>query len=205
MKTLKPKSIREQILVVFLLLSMAIASYIIFRVQEKQFEVLVLKEQLQSTTSELDKFKVATLSKINVSDLKEKIGALKEVVSGEQVTLTGFEETFIDLTQNDAIAKVREEITRLCDADKLRILSIKRSSVELASLAQVQTAQSDQILARPQFIIKLRGEFSQLKSLLYQLKSLPYMVVVTQISITANNQDFTAYQPELTASLTFAF
>lgn len=205
MKTLKPKSVREQILVVFLLLSMVIASYIIFRVQEKQFEVLVLKEQLQSTTSELDKSKVATLSKINVSDLKEKIGALKEVVSGEQVTLTGFEETFIDLTQNDAIAKVREEITRLCDADKLRILSIKRSSVELASLAQVQTAQSDQILARPQFTIKLRGEFSQFKSLLYQLKSLPYMVVVTQISITANNQDFTAYQPELTASLTFAF
>ena len=205
MKTLKPKSIREQILVVFLLLSMAIASYIIFRVQEKQFEVLVLKERLQSTTSELDKFKVVRLSKINVSDLKEKIGALKEVVSGEQVTLTGFEETFIDLTQNDAIAKVREEITRLCDADKLRILSIKRSSVELASLAQVQTAQSDQILARPQFTIKLRGEFSQFKSLLYQLKSLPYMVVVTQISISANNQDLTAYQPELTALLTFAF
>ena len=205
MKTLKPKSVREQILVVFLLLSMVIASYIIFRVQEKQFEVLVLKEQLQSTTSALDKFKFVRVSKINVSDLKEQIEALKEVVSGEQVTLTGFEETFIDLTQNDAIAKVREEITRLCDADKLRILSIKRSSVELASLAQVQTAQSDQILARPQFTIKLRGEFSQFKSLLYQLKSLPYMVVVTQISITANNQDFTAYQPELTASLTFAF
>jgi hypothetical protein len=204
-KTLKPKSVREQMLLVFLACSLAIASYIIFRVQDIQLEVLVLKEQLEQTNSELSQFKVARLSKTKVLDLKEKIEVLKGVVSGEQVTLTGFEETFIDLTQNDAIAKVREKITRLCDSNKLRILSINRSDVELASMAQVQTAESDQILARPQFTIKLRGEFSQLKSLLYQLKSLPYMVVVTQISINANNKDITAYQPELTALLTFAF
>jgi Tfp pilus assembly protein PilO len=205
MKALKPKSVREQILLVFLVFSTIIASYIIFRVQDKQLEVLVLKEQLDSIKSELTKFKIEQLSKTKVSDLKEELDALKVVISGELITLTGFEENFTDLTQNDAVAKVREEITRLCDANKLNILSINRSNVELASLAQAQTAQSDQILDRPQFTIKLRGEFSQFKSLLYQIKSLPYMVVVTQISINANNQDISTYQPELTALLTFAF
>jgi Tfp pilus assembly protein PilO len=205
MKALKPKSVREQILLVFLVFSTIIASYIIFRVQDKQLEVLVLKEQLDSIKSELTKFKIEQLSKTKVSDLKEELDALKVVISGELITLTGFEENFTDLTQNDAVAKVREEITRLCDANKLNILSINRSNVELASLAQAQTAQSDQILDRPQFTIKLRGEFSQFKSLLYQIKSLPYMVVVTQISINANNQDISTYQSELTALLTFAF
>jgi Tfp pilus assembly protein PilO len=205
MKALKPKSVREQILLVFLVFSTIIASYIIFRVQDKQLEVLVLKEQLDSIKSELTKFKIEQLSKTKVSDLKEELDALKVVISGELITLTGFEENFTDLTQNDAVAKVREEITRLCDANKLNILSINRSNVELASLAQAQTAQSDQILDRPQFTIKLRGEFSQFKSLLYQIKSLPYMVVVTQISINANNQVISTYQPELTALLTFAF
>lgn len=205
MKTLMPKSKREQILVFFLVFSVVITSYVVFRVEGKEFEILVLNEQLESINSDLSTFKVTTLSKIKAVDLKEKLDEIEKVVRSERVTVSGFEETFIDLTQNDAIAKVREEITRLCDGEKLRILSINRSDVELASLAQVQTAQSDQILARPQFTIKLRGEFSQFKSLLYQFKSLPYMVVVTQISINSNSKDITNYQSELTASLTFAF
>lgn len=205
MTTLTPKSVREQLLLVFLVCSLVIAGYIIFRVQDKQFDLLVLEEQLEKTTSELSKIKIEQLSKTNVLGLKEKIATLKDLVSSERLTITGFEETFIDLSQNDAIAKVREKITRLCDSNRLRILSINRSNVELASLAQVQTAQSDQLLARPQFSIRLRGEFSQFKSLLYQLKSLPYMVVVTKISINSNNKDITLYQPELTALLTFAF
>ena len=119
--------------------------------------------------------------------------------------MSGFEETFIDLTQNDAIATVREEITRLCDGERLRILSINRSDVELTSLAKVKTAESDQVLARPQFTIKLRGEFEQLKSLLFKIKKLSHMVVVTKIRINSGNTDITNYQSELTASLTFAF
>ena len=87
----------------------------------------------------------------------------------------------------------------------MRILSINRSDVELTSLAKVKTAESDQVLARPQFTIMLRGEFEQLKSLLYQIKNLPYMVVVTKISINSEGRDITNYQSELTASFTFAF
>jgi len=201
----KPKSTREKMLLVFLVCSVTIACYIIFRVQDRQLEMLVAKERLQSTKSDLSGLKVSTLTKVNVSALKEEIDALKEVISGDQITLTSFEETFIDLTQNDAIAKVRAEITRLCDGNKLQILSINRSEIELSTLAGVATTESKKILARPQFSITLRGEFSQIKSLLYQLKKLPYMVVVTQLNIKSDNKDLRSLQPELTSTLTFAF
>lgn len=200
-----PKSKREQILLVFLIFSVVISCYVIFRVQAMNFEILVLDEQLEQVNSELSDFKVETLSKVKVVDLKEELESVKKIISTEQITVSGFEETFIDLTQNDAVATVREEITRLCDGERLRILSINRSDVELTSLAKVKTAESDQVLARPQFTIRLRGEFEQLKSLLYQIKNLPYMVVVTKISINSESTDITNYQSELTASLTFAF
>ena len=200
-----PKSKREQILLVFLIFSVVISCYVIFRVQTMNFEILVLDEQLETTNSDLDKLKVITLSKVKVVDLKEAIEHVKKVISAEQITVSGFEETFIDLTQNDAIATVREEITRLCDGERLRILSINRSDVELTSLAKVKTVESDQVLARPQFTIKLRGEFEQLKSLLFKIKKLSHMVVVTKIRINSESTDITNYQSELTASLTFAF
>ncbi len=200
-----PKSKREQMLLVLLIFSAVISCYVIFRVQAMNFEILVLDEELVTINNDLDKFKVLILSKVKVVDLKAELEDIKNVISGELVTVSGFEDTFIDLTQNDAIATVREEITRLCDGEKLRILSINRSDVELTSLAKVKTAESDQVLARPQFTIKLRGEFEQLKSLLYQIKNLPYMVVVTKISINSESTDITNYQSELTASLTFAF
>tara|TARA_B100000809_G_scaffold206122_1_gene208111 strand:- start:164 stop:781 length:618 start_codon:yes stop_codon:yes gene_type:complete len=205
MKNLMPKSKREQMLLVLLIFSAVISCYVIFRVQAMNFEILVLDEELVTINNDLDKFKVLILSKVKVVDLKAELEDIKNVISGELVTVSGFEDTFIDLTQNDAIATVREEITRLCDGEKLRILSINRSDVELTSLAKVKTAESDQVLARPQFTIKLRGEFEQLKSLLYQIKNLPYMVVVTKISINSESTDITNYQSELTASLTFAF
>jgi hypothetical protein len=200
-----PKSKREQILLVFLIFSVVISCYVIFRVQTMNFEILVLDEQLETTNSDLDKLKVITLSKVKVVDLKEAIEHVKKVISAEQITVSGFEDTFIDLTQNDAIATVREEITRLCDGERLRILSINRSDVELTSLAKVKTVESDQVLARPQFTIKLRGEFEQLKSLLFKIKKLSHMVVVTKIRINSESTDITNYQSELTASLTFAF
>ena len=200
-----PKSKREQILLVFLIFSVVISCYVIFRVQAMNFEILVLDEQLEQVNSELSDFKVETLSKVKVVDLKEELESVKKIISTEQITVSGFEETFIDLTQNDAIATVREEITRLCDGERLRILSINRSDVELTSLAKVKTAESDQVLARPQFTIKLRGEFEQLKSLLFKIKKLSHMVVVTKIRINSGNTDITNYQSELTASLTFAF
>ena len=205
MKQLMPKSKREQILLVFLIFSVVISCYVIFRVQTMNFEILVLDEQLETTNSDLDKLKVITLSKVKVVDLKEAIEHVKKVISAEQITVSGFEDTFIDLTQNDAIATVREEITRLCDGERLRILSINRSDVELTSLAKVKTVESDQVLARPQFTIKLRGEFEQLKSLLFKIKKLSHMVVVTKIRINSESTDITNYQSELTASLTFAF
>jgi hypothetical protein len=205
MKQLMPKSKREQILLVFLIFSVVISCYVIFRVQAMNFEILVLDEQLEQVNSELSDFKVETLSKVKVIDLKEELESVKKIISTEQITVSGFEETFIDLTQNDAVATVREEITRLCDGERLRILSINRSDVELTSLAKVKTAESDQVLARPQFTIKLRGEFEQLKSLLFKIKRLSHMVVVTKIRINSGNTDITNYQSELTASLTFAF
>ena len=200
-----PKSKREQILLVFLIFSVVISCYVIFRVQAMNFEILVLDEQLEKMNGELSDFKVETLSKVKVVDLKEELESVKKIISTEQITVSGFEETFIDLTQNDAIATVREEITRLCDGERLRILSINRSDVELTSLAKVKTAESDQVLDRPQFTIKLRGEFEQLKSLLFKIKKLSHMVVVTKIRINSGNTDITNYQSELTASLTFAF
>ena len=200
-----PKSKREQILLVFLIFSVVISCYVIFRVQAMNFEILVLDEQLEKMNGELSDFKVETLSKVKVVDLKEELESVKKIISTEQITVSGFEETFIDLTQNDAVATVREEITRLCDGERLRILSINRSDVELTSLAKVKTAESDQVLARPQFTIKLRGEFEQLKSLLFKIKKLSHMVVVTKIRINSGNTDITNYQSELTASLTFAF
>ncbi len=200
-----PKSKREQMLLVLLIFSAVISCYVIFRVQAMNFEILVLDEELVTINNDLDNFKVLILSKVKVIDLKAELEDIKNVISGELVTVSGFEETFIDLNQNDAIATVREEITRLCDGEKLRILSINRSDVELTSLAKVKTAESDQVLARPQFTIMLRGEFEQLKSLLYQIKNLPYMVVVTKISINSEGRDITNYQSELTASFTFAF
>ena len=205
MKQLMPKSKREQILLVFLIFSVVISCYVIFRVQAMNFEILVLDEQLEKMNGELSDFKVETLSKVKVVDLKEELESVKKVISAEQITVSGFEETFIDLTQNDAIATVREEITRLCDGERLRILSINRSDVELTSLAKVKTVESDQVLARPQFTIKLRGEFEQLKSLLFKIKKLSHMVVVTKIRINSESTDITNYQSELTASLTFAF
>ena len=100
MKQLMPKSKREQILLVFLIFSVVISCYVIFRVQAMNFEILVLDEQLEQVNSELSDFKVETLSKVKVVDLKEELENLikKYDLPKESVTGNSSKRLFDDMS-----------------------------------------------------------------------------------------------------------
>ena len=89
MKNLMPKSKREQMLLVLLIFSAVISCYVIFRVQAMNFEILVLDEELVTINNDLDNFKVLILSKVKVIDLKAELEDIKNVISGELVTVSG--------------------------------------------------------------------------------------------------------------------
>jgi Tfp pilus assembly protein PilO len=191
------------------MLALLITSYIIFCVQDRQLEILAADEQLEMVKSELQGYKLATLSATKPEMLKIEIEQLKDNINNEQDTLAGFEEDFTDLTMDDAIASVRKDITYLCDANGLRITSINRSNIELVALAGEKSNAKEnvsieqQVLARPQFSFGLIGSYSEFKSFLFQLNQLPYMVVVTQIDLRAAQKD--EVMTGLAGRLTLAF
>ncbi len=191
MKSLFPQSQREQLLIVILMLSVAVAAYLMLRIKPLQIDMQVLQEQLGDSIKAMNNTRPMRPGPQNAATLEEKATALQLTIDQELKTLAGFKKSFIDLSQNNAIASMRKNITQLAEKNQLRLLSIQASNIALDSLAGVTTLKDEDALARPLFDIKFRGGFFQLNQFLTELKSLPYTVVVTKLSLSTEAKENT--------------
>jgi len=139
MNALLPQSKREQLLIVVLMLSVAVASYLILRIKPLQTEMIVLKEQLDDSISTRKSTRPLRPGPQNTFNLIEKSKELQLTINQELLTLAGFKNSFIDLSRSNAIASTRKNITQLSEKHNLRLLSIQASNIKLDHLARVKT------------------------------------------------------------------
>ena len=186
-KTNAKVSLREQILIGFLGVSVLIAGYLMLRVKPLLKESEIQQEQLYFAERMERETKPVKVEAGSIDSLKIKLEKLKARVEQESSTLDGLQNSFIDLSQSDAEASMRNSITSLVDREGLRLLSIRASDHSLERVAQVKGRGSSEELARPLFDIQLSGRFSQLTSLVGDLKRLPYSVVITKLELETDN------------------
>lgn len=205
MKNLSAASLREKILVVVLVFSLSIGAYLMLRIKPMQTTLTVLQEQLDDSKKMLNNTRTLRPGTNEASSLRNDIAQLETTIDQEQQTLTGFKNSFIDLSRTDATPKMRKQITSLAERHQLRVLSIRASNLALDSLAGVKTKDNEEALARPLFDIKFSGGFFNTNQFILGLKSLPHAVVVTKLSISANKAagDFSPTEVNTTLISTF--
>jgi len=208
MKALKPKSKREFVLLYALFLSGLVSAYLMLRHQPLQVHMLALDEQFAKSNSNLSNAKPMRPGANNSAALRKEIEALKARVAEEKSTLAGFESSFIDLTRSDAEASMRRQITQLATENRVRILKISASSMDLTQLAEASKpggnqAQSYALLKRRLFDITLRGDYYQLNDFITSFRQLPHAVVVTRFAFSIERER--APNALLLADFTLAF
>jgi hypothetical protein len=182
---MQKNSAREKLMVVVLGTLLVIGGYFMFRVKPFLHENKVLDERLQFTQQNERENRPMTGGGSSIVSMRKKLVDLKASYEQEKSTLDGLQNSFIDLSQNDAEAIMRNQITDLVDQEGLRLLSIRSSDTSLEKLAQVSAVVSSEELARPLFEILLKGHFNQLRSFIEGLKTLPYSIVITKFDLSA--------------------
>ena len=182
---MQKNSAREKLMVAVLGVLLVIGGYFMFRVKPLLLQNDVLNERLVTAVQNERENRPLKGGGGNVASTQKKLVNLKTSFEQEMSTLDGLQNSFIDLSQIDAEAIMRNQITDLVDQKGLRLLSIRSSDISLEKLAQVSAVVASEALARPLFDIVLKGNFNQLRSFIEALKTLPYSVVITKFDLSA--------------------
>jgi uncharacterized protein HemX len=182
---MQKNSAREKLLIVVLGVLLISGGYFMFRVKPFLHQNDVLNERLDFAEKNERENRPLKGGGGNVAAVRKKLVDLQTSVEQEMSTLDGLQNNFIDLSQVDAEAIMRNQITDLVDREGLRLLSIRSSDTSLEKLAQASAIVASEELARPLFDILLKGDFNQLRSFIESLKSLPYSVVITKFDLSA--------------------
>lgn len=182
---MQKNSAREKLMVMVLGVLLISGGYFMFRVKPFLHQNDVLNERLVNAEQNERENRPLKGGGGNVASTQKKLVDLKTSFEQEMSTLDGLQNSFIDLSQIDAEAIMRNQITDLVDQEGLRLLSIRSSDISLEKLAQVSAVVASEALARPLFDIVLKGDFNQLRAFIRGLKSLPYSVVITKFDLSA--------------------
>jgi len=178
---------REFGLIMFLLGSLFITGFILFRVQPVREQLLALKQQKQKVQKKFNKEQSGNKSRGSVKSLQQELELLKTKISIETKTMAGYQQSFIDLQENEKQADLKAKITGLIVAEGMVIEGIGEDSKSLDELVRTETQgkASAEEIKRPMIGLELTGSFTRLNNFFQQLESLPYSVVITRLSMTS--------------------
>tara|TARA_B100000767_G_scaffold232534_1_gene224477 strand:+ start:1289 stop:1906 length:618 start_codon:yes stop_codon:yes gene_type:complete len=198
-------SSREKLLFTILAFLVGIFLYVFFRFGPLSTEMQRWDERISQAEQNVPSLIKVSPQLSKEAEIKEKIEELQKFIDREESNLQGFRAKFINLNQPDAIPLMRSEITKLISKIGLRIVSIKKSSLELSQLAG-RDYKDNAALLRPQFDMVLKSDYFQISKFLDELQSLDFYVVVTKLSIfsTLESEFVNEYYP-LETKITLAF
>ena len=198
-------SSREKLLFTILAFLVGIFLYVFFRFGPLSTEMQRWDERISQAEQNVPSLIKVLPQLSKEAEIKEKIEELQKFIDREESNLQGFRAKFINLNQPDAIPLMRSEITKLISKIGLRIVSIKKSSLELSQLAG-RDYKDNAALLRPQFDMVLKSDYFQISKFLDELQSLDFNVVVTKLSIfsTLESEFVNEYYP-LETKITLAF
>lgn len=216
MNFLEGKSKREKILISGLIISLVLSLYVITRVSNFNKEISNIEKDYKSDSRKLSKLKKETKGVEPSSKLEKSVKALKEKIKIEEQSLQGFDLKFVNLSNEAAVLEQISLITFTAEKNKLRILSKKNELKSLVSimgdaitniyakkssnnssrkskktavnnLLNSKVAQSN--LQRRIFTLKLRGTFVSTYDFLKQIQQLEYGVLISKVSMTADEKN----------------
>jgi len=176
-------SIREQLLIAILLLSVLIGSYIIFRVQAQITQKLVWAEQLETSRNAKKSARAHRATHHDLKKLTEEITELEQDIEQTIKTVSGIEGHFIDLNSKKSVANMRSRLTDLAQRNNLRLSKVTKSQQDLAKFTSANQQKLAAFLERPMFNVELSGSYHRLLGFIKQLDSLPNRVVVTHFGL----------------------
>ena len=198
-------SSREKLLFTILAFLVGIFLYVFFRFGPLSTEMQRWDERVSQAEQNVPSLIKVSPQLSKEAEIKAKIEELQKFIDREESNLQGFRAKFINLNQPEAIPLMRSEITKLISRIGLRIVSIKKSSLELSQLAG-RDYKDNTALLRPQFDMVLKSDYFQISKFLDELQSLDFNVVVTKLSIFSKleSESVNEYYP-LETKITLAF
>tara|TARA_B100000963_G_C22371501_1_gene556066 strand:- start:32 stop:592 length:561 start_codon:yes stop_codon:yes gene_type:complete len=179
-------SSREKLLFTILAFLVGIFLYVFFRFGPLSTEMQRWDERVNQAEQNVPSLIKVSPQLSKEAEIKAKIEELQKFIDREESNLQGFRAKFINLNQPEAIPLMRSEITKLISRIGLRIVSIKKSSLELSQLAG-RDYKDNTALLRPQFDMVLKSDYFQISKFLDELQSLDFNVVVTKLSILSTS------------------
>ncbi|NOR71814.1 MAG: hypothetical protein GQ532_19360 [Methylomarinum sp.] len=180
---------RELGLIIVLVSSVFIATFVLLRIQPLRDELIVLKKDKQKVQKKFNKEKSGKASRGSVKKLQQEFDELTLKIDSEGKTMAGYQQSFIDLQDSGKQAQLKSAITQLIESQGLIISDIREESKSLDSLVNAQTKKGGQGIKRPMIGLKLTGSFTMLNGFIQQLESLSNSVVITRLSITVKRDD----------------
>lgn len=197
---------REFWLLTVLLISLFIAMFILLRIQPARQQLMALNKSQQKIQKKINKEQAGNKSRGSVKALKKELDALKVKISTESKTMAGYQQSFIDLQQNQKQADLKAKITGLISAEGMVISGIGEDSKSLDELvnSQSQNHSSVQEIKRPMISLELSGTFGMLNNFFQQLEDLPYSVVITRLAMSAAREENLRAPYQLNINLSLA-
>lgn len=189
-KIKKSMSLREQLLIGILVLSVVIGSYIILRVQVQATQKLLWQEQLDTSRSAKKSIRTRRATNLDSEELAQEVEQLEQDIEQTLTTVSGIESRFIDLNNKKSVASMRSRLTDLAQRNNLRLSKVTKSSQDLAKFTSANQQKLAAFLERPMFNVELTGSYHHLLDFIKQLDSLPNRAVVTHFSLEVRTSSF---------------
>lgn len=183
-------SLREQLLIGILVLSVVIGSYIILRVQVQATQKLLWQEQLDTSRSAKKSIRTRRATNLDSEELAQEVEKLEQDIEQTLTTVSGIESRFIDLNNKKSVASMRSRLTDLAQRNNLRLSKVTKSSQDLAKFTSANQQKLAAFLERPMFNVELTGSYHHLLDFIKQLDSLPNRAVVTHFSLEVRTSSF---------------
>lgn len=217
MRLLEGKSKREKILIIGLMVSLIFSVYLITRVGALTEDIAKLEENYKSETKKLNRLNKATGNAKPSEQVIKQVKSLEKKLDIERQSLEGFEFKFVDLSNKEALLEQITQITVAAENNKLRILSkqnelrpltsmignviqnlspanptnnkVKKRSKNLQQSNLLNNNIASDKLQRRMYRLKLRGTFKSTYDFIKELQKLDYGVLITKLSMTADDKN----------------
>ncbi len=216
MSFLEGKSTREKLLVIGLIAAMVFGTYVLTRVSALNKEVVKLEEGYKKEKKKLTRLNKETGDIKPSSQLIRQTKELEKKLKTERENLKAFDFEFVDLNNEEKLLQQIADITIAAENKQLRILSktnelrsltsmmgnalsilssstvknnkANRKSAILKQKSLLNSDVANNQLKRRMYRLKLRGSFQSTYDFIRDLQTLDYGVLVTRVSITADDK-----------------